>query len=132
MRGRRQAPDGLRVFEERVLETTAGTEERAPGLAGNADGGQRAGRVRVRAGRHAPDSAERAEVPGDVRTEIRRMHPYPFDADARLGGRLVESRGDRPMCDDRWVVVADERDTALVLHLLAAVVVSLRKCVLIE
>src|SRR4029450_212885 len=107
MGSRRHAPHGLRIFEERVLETSARPEERTPGLAGKADRRDRPGRVRVRTGRHAPDRVEGAEVPGDVRTEAGRVNPRPIDGAAALGRRTVEGRGDRLVGDDGWVVVAD-------------------------
>src|SRR5262249_9370503 len=101
-----QATDIAGELEDGVLKSAAGPEERAVSLAGVANRGKGAGRVRVGAGRYAPDAIQTGKAPGRI-GDGRGVNPDAFD----MGGNQPQGFRDRLVSDHRGVEIPNQRDT---------------------
>lgn len=97
-----------RIFQNRVLKTAAGTEERTPLFAGKANGAQCALFTFVGAGRYAPKTIVENECCVDV--DLIGDQPIELHGVPQIFGDPFESNRDGLVGGDLRVVVADQGD----------------------
>src|SRR5450830_223387 len=97
-----------RIFQDGMLETATGTEERSPLFAGVSDRQQGAFQAAVGAGRYAPETVKEAQV--GLRGEAIGGHPVSVYLKPGGLGRLLQGHGNGAVSGDLWVVVADQGD----------------------
>src|SRR5450830_676660 len=108
MLGIRPAQYMARIFQDGMLETATGAEERSLLFAGVSDRQQCAFQAAVGAGRYAPETIKKAQI--GLRCEAVRGQPVSLYLKPGSLGRPLQSRGNGAVSGDLWVVIADQGD----------------------
>jgi len=110
-----QAAHVAGIFEERVLKAGAGSEKGTPLLPGISDRFHSTVGIRVRTGRHAPDSREITQLGRRVR-DRGGMEPNAFNAVPGLEAGQPQCFGNGLVRDDSGIVITHESDEQFASH----------------